>query len=56
MLLEEDDNVELHVVNAKRLPNELSADEFGAHNASHEPFTAWCRACVAGGGLSPDSR
>ena len=36
------------------MPNEPSADQVAPHNGTHEPFRAWYRASVSGGGLSSE--
>ena len=42
------------MVKAKRMPDEPNATDVAVHNATQEPFRAWCRACVTGRGLSPN--
>ena len=42
----------LHVVKAKRMPNEPSADEGTPQTVTHETFRAWCRLCLKGRDLS----
>ena len=36
----------------KKAPNEPTKEEREAHEILHEPYRAWCRACVAGRGRS----
>ena len=44
------DGSEACPVVARRGPKEPTALEIEQHNACHEPFREWCRACVVGRG------
>ena len=39
---------------AKRIPRLPSAAKVAAHNFLCEPYRSWCRACIAGRGLSKE--
>ena len=43
---------EVVAVKARRAPDEPTAAERAEHEGLHEPYRAWCRACVAGRGHS----
>ena len=44
------------VVPRRRLPEEPTPEERVAHEALHEPYRNWCRACVAGRGRADAHR
>ncbi len=43
---------EAPAVKMRRSPDAPTAAEIADHEATHEPYRAWCRACVAGRGLA----
>ena len=43
-----DEGGESRAVRAKKIPPEVSQEEYGKHQTTHLPFRSWCEHCVRG--------